>query len=101
MLIAIANAGGFAAALLTETTPQEDWLAGINLLLGIIVLFFMFLFVYWIVRQVVTNEKAHARKRALNPHELVDPQLGTVLADGGDPLVDPEKPHSDEPPERS
>lgn len=89
MLITIASAGSFASALMTETTPQEDWLAGINLLLGIVVLFFMFLFVYWIVRQVVTNEKAHARKRALNPHEVLDPELGAVLADGGKPIEEP------------
>jgi heme/copper-type cytochrome/quinol oxidase subunit 2 len=46
-----------------ETMSQENWLAIVNFVLGIIVFFLLFLFVFWLVRQVIANERACKRKQ--------------------------------------
>ncbi len=66
-----------------ETMSQENWLAIVNFVLGIIVFFLLFLFVYWLVRQVIANERTCARKQEENIHEYVDQKIGRVFTNGG------------------
>lgn len=86
MFLSTQTVHALGTALGAQTTPQEDWLVAINAVLGIIVFAILFLFVFWLVRQVISNERAHARKREANLHEYIDPELGAVFADGGKPL---------------
>ena len=53
-----------------ETMSQGDWLTIVNFVLGMIVFFLLFLFVFWLVRQVIANERAYAKKQEENSHSL-------------------------------
>ena len=66
-----------------ETMSQGSWLAIVNFVLGIIVFFLLFLFVFWLVRQVIANERAYAKKQEENNHEFIAPKIGRVFTGGG------------------
>ncbi len=66
-----------------ETMSQGNWLTIANFVLGIIVFLLLFLFVFWLVRQVIANERTHARKQEEKIHEYIDPKIGRVFTNGG------------------
>jgi len=66
-----------------ETVFHENWLAIVNFVLGIIVFFLLFLFVYWLVRQVIANERTYARKQEENMRDYIDRKIGRTFTNGG------------------
>ena len=66
-----------------ETVFYENWLTIISFVLLVIVFFLLFLFIYWLVRQVIANERTYARKQEENMRDYTDRKIGRVFTNGG------------------
>ncbi len=68
--------------------PKTLWLNITNVVLALVCLTCWALVLGAVVKQVMARAKNRSRDLALDPHTLAIPELGTTMADGGEP-VDP------------
>jgi len=78
--------------------PQALWLNVTNAALGLVTLVCFGVLAYAVVREVA--ERVRARALAGDAHAHRVPELGLVMADGGDPERDSKKPSKPEETER-
>ncbi len=72
--------------MLNISDPQTFWLNATNIALGLVCLACLALVGGAVVREVMARAKARQHAPESDPHTFAVPQLGTTMADGGDPV---------------
>jgi formate-dependent nitrite reductase membrane component NrfD len=75
------------AAMFNGTMSAEEfWLAAVNLVLGLVVLFFVVMLAVTVIKDALARRRQSSLAERAASYQALDTDLGLVMADGGEPL---------------